>query len=120
MLPLSGGNQTGLGQGAICSSLLVQETLVFSSDAAPERPAVEPARTSQPAQSGEADIVASRPIKSAALGLAPQRQHGAVSGFPTGLLTPCRRNDRAASTRSQYGYKWGFFRHGTCLRALTP
>ncbi|MGH0133084.1 UNVERIFIED_CONTAM: hypothetical protein FKN15_045385 [Acipenser sinensis] len=42
-----GEDQAGPGQGAINSPLLTQETLVFSSDTAPERPAVELAQSGQ-------------------------------------------------------------------------
>ncbi|MGH0147923.1 UNVERIFIED_CONTAM: hypothetical protein FKN15_038569 [Acipenser sinensis] len=67
---VSGENQAGPGQGAPSSPLLAQD-----SDAAPERPAVETAETLQPAQSGTGDLMASRPIEPAALGLAPERLH---------------------------------------------
>ncbi|MGH0139270.1 UNVERIFIED_CONTAM: hypothetical protein FKN15_063053 [Acipenser sinensis] len=100
---VSGENQAGPGQGSPSSPILAQET-----DAAPEWPAVETADVPQPAQSSTGDLVASRPIEPAALGLVPERLYLSHLGL-SNRVTDTLQNARAVITRSQYGYKWGVF-----------
>lgn len=52
--------------------------------------------------------VASRPIEPTALGLAPERLHLSRLGLSNRVIDTLQ-NVRAASTRSQYSYKWGVF-----------
>ncbi|MGH0123869.1 UNVERIFIED_CONTAM: hypothetical protein FKN15_056072 [Acipenser sinensis] len=101
------------------SPLLDQETLVFNPDAAHERPAMETAIAPQPAQSGTGDLMASRPIESAAQGAASERLHLSVLGF-SNWVTDTLQNARALFTHSQYGYKWGVFQMWCLPRGFNP
>ncbi|MGH0145394.1 UNVERIFIED_CONTAM: hypothetical protein FKN15_004685 [Acipenser sinensis] len=81
---------------------------VFQPDLTHVLPAVETAQAPRPAQSGMGDLTASRPIKPAALGLAPERLHLSRLGLSNRVIDTLQ-NTRAVSTHSQYGYKWGVF-----------
>ncbi|MGH0151620.1 UNVERIFIED_CONTAM: hypothetical protein FKN15_037060 [Acipenser sinensis] len=105
---VSGEDQTGQGHGPTSSTSLAQESLVCLTDTAPVRTALAVAQSPRPAQPGTGCSVASRPIEPTALGLAPERLHLSRLGLSNRVIDTLQ-NARAASTRSQYGYKWGVF-----------
>ncbi|MGH0120806.1 UNVERIFIED_CONTAM: hypothetical protein FKN15_065142 [Acipenser sinensis] len=65
------------------------------------------------------DSVASRRNSFAALGLAPERKHLSHLGLSDQVIETLQ-NARAASTHSQYAYKWGVFLTCCQSRGLDP
>ncbi|MGH0141914.1 UNVERIFIED_CONTAM: hypothetical protein FKN15_075035 [Acipenser sinensis] len=97
-----------VGNGSFCWHTVCPQptSLVFSPDAVPERPAVETTQALRPAQSGAGDLMESRPIEPAALGLAPEWLHLShldLSNRISDIPAKCQSSIHAFPVRVQVG-----------------